>query len=471
MYIPEKTLDRVITSADVLNAIRNSNTIDDSYRAIVPEAQKGSLQSLREIGSVFTGVPEVFNVFLKTLINRIGIVKIQSALFHNPLSEITEKGILEFGDTVEEIFVDLCEAVDYNVWETDDVWKVQPEDLRAVFHSINYQKKYPRSISYTEVRQAFTSWQGVDNLIARIITSMYTSAERDAFLMTKYVLAKNTIEGYIPIKKIAPLNTEDNVKAFAQELQSMFGNFQFLSGEYNLAGVDNTTPPQNMYLILTTDANAAINVGSYAYAFNLDKIEFSGKQKLVDSFGKIDIKRLTRLIENSVNPTIFTPEQLEEMENVVAYFVDERFFQFYTSLFTMDSIWNPSNRVWNYWLHIHKVISISPFNNIVGYTVGTQSVDSITVDPTSATVKAGTTYRFNAIITGENFPSNGVNWSISGYTSSSTTIDDKGNLFVGNDEAAGTTITVTAISDFDTTKKGTATVTVSASAKSVKNAK
>lgn len=461
MFIPQKTIDNVITSADVLNAIRNSSTIGDEYRAVVPEAKAGSLQSLREIGTAFTGDPEIFNVFLRTLINRIGMVKIQSMLFHNPLAEVTEKGILEFGDTVEEIFVGLCKAVDYDVYEEDDVWKVNQSDLRSVFHQINYQKKYPDSISETEMRQAFTSWQGVDNLFARIITSMYTSAELDGYTMAKYVLAANTVKGLIPIRQIPPFTTEDNIKEFAIQLQSDFGYFQIPSEDYTLAGNTNTTSINDLYLILTVEANAKNNVQTLAYAFNLDKIEFTGKRKLVDSFGKFDMKRLTDLIKNSVNPVIFNGEQLEELSNVQAYLVDKNFFQFYTSLFTMDSIWNPSNRVWNYWLHVHKIISISPFVNIIGYTTGVQNVTAISVVPEEVTLKAGSSYIFTADITATNFADQTVNWTVSGNTDSTTNISPTGELTLGNAETAGTEIKVRATSNTYTTVYGEATVTVS----------
>ena len=51
-------------------------------------------------------------MFINALVNRIAIVKVQSATFNNPYS-ILKKGYLEFGETVEDIFVSIAKAVDY----------------------------------------------------------------------------------------------------------------------------------------------------------------------------------------------------------------------------------------------------------------------------------------------------------------------------------------------------------------------
>jgi hypothetical protein len=87
------------------------------------------------------------------------------------------------------------------------------------------------------------------------------------------------------------------------------------------------------------------------------------------------------------------------------------------------------------------------------------TVTSLTVNPSSVTVQKGTSYRFSATLTGTNDPPQGVTWSVSGNSSASTAITTVGALTVGADETAAT-LTVTAISTADTSKFGTATVTV-----------
>ncbi len=85
------------------------------------------------------------------------------------------------------------------------------------------------------------------------------------------------------------------------------------------------------------------------------------------------------------------------------------------------------------------------------------SVDSISVKPTELTVVPGADVWLSATVTG-NAPHN-VIWEISGATSENTYITEEGNLKVALEEEART-LTVTATSSYDATKKATATVTI-----------
>lgn len=53
---------------------------------------------------------------------------------------------------------------------------------------MNYQKFYPTTVSNDQLRQAFLSWQGITDLIGRIIEQLYTGANYDEFLVMKYSL-------------------------------------------------------------------------------------------------------------------------------------------------------------------------------------------------------------------------------------------------------------------------------------------
>jgi len=84
------------------------------------------------------------------------------------------------------------------------------------------------------------------------------------------------------------------------------------------------------------------------------------------------------------------------------------------------------------------------------------AVNSVSVLPKTATVLKGRTQPFTAIVNVDGGADDTVTWSVN---STLSTIDSAGWLSVSPDETA-TTLTVTATSTFDTTKKDTATVTV-----------
>lgn len=85
------------------------------------------------------------------------------------------------------------------------------------------------------------------------------------------------------------------------------------------------------------------------------------------------------------------------------------------------------------------------------------TVSTVSVKPSTATVKKGGTQAFTATVAGEGIISGDVEWSQTGGTKSS--ISENGVLTVGSGET-GSSITVTAKSKQDNAKTGSATVTV-----------
>ena len=55
----------------------------------------------------------LLRAFINALVNRIAIVRVQSANFNNPYA-ILKKGYLEFGESIEDIFVSIANVVDFS---------------------------------------------------------------------------------------------------------------------------------------------------------------------------------------------------------------------------------------------------------------------------------------------------------------------------------------------------------------------
>ena len=101
-------------SPQIINAILNSNKgVFDG----VPHATN-SPESIKQIGAVIMNNPDLQNSFIRSIVNRIGLVIINSRLFYNPLS-VLKKGTLDFGETIEEIFVKMAQPYQYDpdYWE------------------------------------------------------------------------------------------------------------------------------------------------------------------------------------------------------------------------------------------------------------------------------------------------------------------------------------------------------------------
>lgn len=453
MAIKPKIVTLTNSSVDILNVIRNNASVN--YQNYVPQATADA-ESIKEIGAVIMDNPQLQNEFLSALVNRISRVLITSKMYENPWS-MFKRGMLEFGETIEEIFVNIAKPFQFDpaVAETN-LFKREIPDVRSAFHIMNYQKYYKTTIQNDQLRQAFLSWQGITDLIAKIVDAMYTGANYDEFQTMKYMLAKNVLNGRMYPVTI-PAVTSDNMKSIVSTIKGVSNNFEFLSDKYNIAGVQNNSKKAEQYLLINSNFDATMDVEVLASAFNMDKAEFLGKRVLVDSFGSLDIARLNILFADDPTYTKISADELEALDAIPCILVDENWFMIFDNYYNFTEQYNGEGLYWNYWYHVWKTFSISPFVNNALFIPGVPSVKSVTVSPANATVKAGQSVSLSAVVQTEYFAPQTVNWSSS---TEGVTVNKGGVVTVGADVSPETVITITASSTYDNEKEGTSTITV-----------
>lgn len=326
-----------LNSADILNVARAE--IGGEYASIVPRAVKpgdtlpngktatmqDAILSLRGIGEAMESYQPLQNSFLNNLVNRIAMVIIQSRLYENPWN-FFKKGIMTYGETIEEIFVNLAKPYQYKgaAEEEQNPFKTFLPDVKTRFHSLNFRKVYPITVSNDELRTAFLSWGGITDLIGRIIDSIYTAVNYDEFLVMKYLIAKVALNGRIYPVTI-PAITATNARSVTTQMVEYGLNMQFMSTQYNAAGVPTYTDPRYLYTILTTDIAALFDVEVLALSFNMSKAELLGRQVRVDGFGTFDTVRLAEIFKDDpyTQYTPFTSAQLTLLSSIKGFMVDE----------------------------------------------------------------------------------------------------------------------------------------------------
>lgn len=439
------------SSVDILNVIRENAS--QNYRDYVPKATADA-DSIRQIGAVIMDYPNLQNEFLSALVNRIGRVLITSKMYSNPWA-MFKKGLLEFGETIEEIFVNIAKPFQFDQAVAEsEVFKREIPDVRAAFHIMNYQKFYKATISNDQLRQAFLSWEGITDLIAKIVDAMYTGANYDEFLTMKYLLARHILDGHMYPVEIPTVSTE-NMKTIVSDIKGISNAMEFLSTEYNLTGVATHTPKADQYMLINSKFDAVMDVEVLASAFNMEKAEFLGKRVLVDSFGKLDIARLAVLFKD--DPTYIEPtsDELTALDKIPAVIVDKDWFMIFDNYQNFTEQYNGQGLYWNYWYHVWKTFSVSPFANNALFVPGTPSVTSVTVTPATATVTKGQSIQLTATVVTENFAPQSVTWN---SDSDSATVDASGKVTLTS--TATGTINITAKSTYDPTKTGTCVITV-----------
>lgn len=367
------------TTMDILNVIRQNAGYD--YQQNVPEVTKTA--DIPKVGEVIYGTPAFANQFINALVNRIAIVRMQSATFNNPYA-ILKKGYLEFGESVEDIFVSIAKAVDFDVEKAPKrEFKRTLPDVRSVFHTMNLRVMYPVTIQDEDLRQAFLSIEGVQNLIAKIVDSVYSAAEYDEFLLFKYLLIKAVSHG-----KMFPVSTgqANGLTDAAVKFRGTSNLLPFMSSNYNESGVKTNTPKDRQVIFMDAAFNAEFDVSVLASAFNMEKADFTGRLFLIDSWSEFDNERFDVIRENSDGIEEITTAELNLMKGVKAVLLDENWFQVYDNNNKFTEKYVASGMYWNYFYHTWKTVSYSPFANAVVFVQSTATVtlpDALTVKITS----------------------------------------------------------------------------------------
>lgn len=355
------------STMDILNVIRQNASYE--YQQNVPEVTKAS--DIPRVGEVIYGTPAFANQFINALVNRIAIVRMQSATFNNPYG-VLKKGYIEFGETVEDIFVSIAKGVDFDPEKGKSrEFKRTFPDVRSAFHTMNWRVMYPVTIQDEDLKQAFLSLEGVQNLIAKIVDAVYTGAEYDEFLLFKYLMIKAISHG-----KMKPESIGDgtDLKESAVAFRGISNLLPFISSDYSEAGVKTNTPKNRQIIFMDAKFNAQFDVNVLASAFNMDKADFMGRLFLIDNWTSFDNERFDVIRENSDGIEEVTAEELALLANVKAVIVDENWFQIYDNNNKFTEKYVASGMYWNYFYHTWKTVSSSPFANAVVFVTDAASV-------------------------------------------------------------------------------------------------
>lgn len=366
------------STIDILNVIRQNASYD--YQQNVPVVQ--TAHDIPKVGEVIYGTPSFANQFINALVNRIATVRVQSANFNNPYS-VLKKGYLEFGETVEDIFVNIAKAVDYSAEKAvDREFKRSLPDVRSAFHTMNWRVMYPVTIQDEDLRMAFLSIDGVTDLISKIVDQVYTAAEYDEFLLFKYLLIKAISHGKM---KPVSIGTGADLNESAVQFRGMSNVLPFMSSDYNEANVKTNTPKERQVIFMDAIFNAQFDVNVLASAFNMDKADFMGRLFLIDNWTSFDNERFDVIRANSDGIEEVTAEELALLADVKAVILDENWFQVYDNNNKFTEKYVASGMYWNYFYHTWKTISSSPFANAVVFALSTASTalpDELTVEIT-----------------------------------------------------------------------------------------
>lgn len=387
------------STIDILNTIRANAS--QAYRDEIPAITDA--KSIPAVGDILFGAPALLNEFVGSLMNRIAFVAIKSATFYNPYADL-KKGFLLTGETIEDVFVNIARVYAFDNDEPEERLELATEvpDIRTAFYAINWRVQYKISVSDEQLRPAFTSMEGVQDLINRIIEEVYVSERYDEFLLFKYLMIKSVTSG-----QMHPISAGDTTATAAAAFRGYSNLMTFPSRNYNEAKVLNGTPRDRQVIFMDSMYNATFDVEQLASAFNMDKTEFFGRLYLIDDWTHFDNERWADIRRSGSQVEEVTSAELALMAHVKAISLDSEWFQVYDNLLQMSNKYVAHKLTWNYFLTSFKTVAHSPFANAIVFVDDTADIQIPT--DINATVTSVETSDMATVVTVEIDDADGLN--------------------------------------------------------------
>jgi hypothetical protein len=434
MVIDLRPLRDDLTNVEWLNAVRNEAGYD--YQRRVPEATQANVQQV--IQSLYSYKP-LMNQFIDALVNRIGLVIFQNTIWQNPLAKF-KRGVLQYGETIEEIMAGLLEATSYDPDRDElekEVFGAMTPEVQASYHTVNRRDRYKLTVKEPLLRNAFLTSNGLGEFITNLMAMPQTSDQWDEYLLMANVFKEFDLAGGYHIQNVPDVSDQASDSADSRFLLRRLREFAnilpFISRIYNPAGLPVAARPDELELFVTATADAAMDVEALAAAFNISKAEFASRKTVlpVEHFG---------------------------IDGVQAILTTNKFFVVADQRIETTAIQNPSALFTNYWLHHWEVISASRFAPLVMFS-STRPTTVIPVTETPVTsvapivVKDENGVTVTAVLRGELYnvesiavttPANGVNVAVRNVLentqSTFSRITNNGTLAIGPDETSESAI-------------------------------
>lgn len=412
---------------NIINAMRAFMPLD--YQSMIPVATQ---ENLNDIYNNILNIEPVRNSFCSSLVNRIMAVTIHDMVFKNPLRGV-KSATAPYGYTEQEIFVNMANAVDFNPFAGyEEAFAFYESNVMAAYHKINYQRQFPVTITFDNLRSAFTDAYGIRSLIQAKVNSLYNRANWEEYLITKQLIINAYNQQLVYNVYTNEVQDEASAKAALVNVKTYAGMVQFPNPKFNLAGASSFSLPEDMVWITTPGTNAQFDVDALAYAFHMERAQIDLQTIIVDDFGD-------------------TP--------IIGAMVDRRWFRIRDQFRTFTEQYNAASLNHNFFYTVSEMFSISPFMPCIVFSDKQNSATAITLTAPT-TYNPSDVVELSATVTGTagTYIPQSVGYELSGNTDRATGIvPGTSTLMVGAKETG--TLTVKATSGYASSVTASKTIT------------
>lgn len=323
----------------------------------------------------------VLNDFV-SLLKKVVATAVYNKTFNNPLAGL-EGERMPLGQWIEDVYINPAKARGFNVNDFAGLLQKYEAEVATQYLGINSDLQYCVTITREKIRNAFTSWSNLENLVSGMVNSLYNGAYLTRYNQAKGLVLSAYTGNNAQIELVSAVSDETTAKALVKKMRATFSKMQIPSTKFNAwnkvkggnLALKTWSDPEDVVVLISADLEASLDVDVLANAFNMSKTDFLGRVIVVDDFSQYADDG-TVAVDGS---------------KIQAMICDKAWFKIKTQDFAMDEFYNANNRTWQYYLNDVRMVNYSLFANAVIFATEAPVVDAtaITAGEDAVTVTAG----------------------------------------------------------------------------------
>lgn len=375
----------------ILNTIRATSS--SAYQTAVPLA---TATNIVDVGKAVLGLPStVQNEFIYAA-NKIGLTLMSTTSYENPFLFL-KKGNLEYGMTIEDLFVEMAAPHEYIAGtregeEVPDQYEIFKLMNKAAFYATQLERQYGMTIHENDMRRAFLSPEGIGRFISMMYESVRSAENRDDYIMTVALMARQiekaltetpavwkgevklitlfnaTVEEADQVTAANALSSKLFLTFMANQFKKWSNRLQFIRKDLNFAGVETFIPKSSQRIMMLSDIQADLDTNLFAWAYNEDRLQIGGFDQ-IDCWYSIG-RDGTSPTPQSLPESISVKSLVAQGESkVLGVIYDPDMIKIYNKFRTGDVARNARGHYFNTFTTVADIYAASPFKNFVVFTL------------------------------------------------------------------------------------------------------
>lgn len=316
------------------------------------------------------------------LLKKVVYTAVYNKTFNNPLAGL-EGERMPLGQFIEDVYVNPAKARGFNVNDFAGLLQKYEAEIATQYLTVNSDLQYQVTITREKIRNAFTSWSNLENLVSGMVNSLYNGAYITRYNQAKGLALSAYTGNNVQIQTVSAVSDASTAKALVKKMRATFSKMQIPSTNFNAwnkvkggnLALKTWTDPEDVVVLISADLEATLDTEILANAFNMDKTTFLGRVIVVDDFSQYADDGSVAVDGSAIQAMI----------------CDKAWFKIKTQDFAMDEFYNANNRTWQYYLNDVRMVNYSLFANAVIFATSMPTVDAtaITAGSDAVTVTAG----------------------------------------------------------------------------------